>query len=114
MSDLSLDQVRTLLAVVDEQSFDAAAAVLHVTPSAVSQRIKALEHRTGRVLRLRTKPIRLTSSGQVLVRFARSLAQLEQDALSELGLGSSARTMTIAVNADSLARTTSRTASCAP
>lgn len=104
MSDLPLDQVRTLLAVVDEQTFDAAAAVLHVTPSAVSQRIKALEHRTGRVLLLRTKPIRLTASGQVLVRFARSLAQLEQDALAELGLDSSGtRTLSIAVNADSLA-----------
>ncbi|WP_410564994.1 LysR family transcriptional regulator ArgP [Amycolatopsis sp. cmx-4-61] len=103
MSDLPLDQVKTLLAVVDEQSFDAAAAVLHVTPSAVSQRVKALEQRTGRVLVLRTKPIRLTSSGQALVRFARSLAQLEQDALAELGLGSSVRTLSIAVNADSLA-----------
>lgn len=103
MSDLPLDQVKTLLAVVDEQSFDAAAAVLHVTPSAVSQRIKALEQRTGRVLLLRTKPISLTESGQVLVRFARSLAQLEQDALGELGLGSATRTITIAVNADSLA-----------
>ncbi|VVJ18605.1 Transcriptional regulator ArgP [Amycolatopsis camponoti] len=103
MSDLPLDQVRTLLAVVDEQSFDAAAAVLHVTPSAVSQRIKALEQRTGRVLLLRTKPISLTASGQVLIRFARSLAQLEQDAVSELGLDSSTRTLSIAVNADSLA-----------
>jgi len=103
MSDLPLDQVRTLLAVVDEHSFDAAAAVLHVTPSAVSQRIKALEQRTGRVLLLRTKPVTLTESGQVLVRFARSLAQLEQDALAELGLGSTPRTLSIAVNADSLA-----------
>lgn len=103
MSDLPLDQVRTLLAVVDEQSFDAAAAVLHVTPSAVSQRVKALEQRTGRVLLLRTKPVTLTESGRVLIRFARSLARLEQDALAELGLGSSTRTLSIAVNADSLA-----------
>ncbi|WP_444843249.1 LysR family transcriptional regulator ArgP [Amycolatopsis kentuckyensis] len=103
MSDLPLDQVRTLLAVVDEQSFDAAAAMLHVTPSAVSQRVKALEQRTGRVLLLRTKPVTLTESGRVLIRFARSLAQLEQDALAELGLGSSTRTLSIAVNADSLA-----------
>jgi LysR family transcriptional regulator (chromosome initiation inhibitor) len=108
MSDLPLDQVRTLLAVVDEQSFDAAAAALHVTPSAISQRVKALEQRTGRVLLLRTKPIRLTESGKVVVRFARSLAQLEQDARTELGLGggdgpSAATTLSIAVNADSLA-----------
>lgn len=103
MSDLPLDQVRTLLAVVDEQSFDAAAAILHVTPSAVSQRIKSLEQRTGRVLLLRTKPITLTPSGQILARYARSLSQLEQDALTELGLSSATRTLSIAVNADSLA-----------
>nr|WP_042179444.1 LysR family transcriptional regulator ArgP [Kibdelosporangium sp. MJ126-NF4]CEL13823.1 putative LysR-family transcriptional regulator [Kibdelosporangium sp. MJ126-NF4]CTQ88191.1 putative LysR-family transcriptional regulator [Kibdelosporangium sp. MJ126-NF4] len=104
MSDLPLDQVRTLLAVVDERSFDAAAAVLHVTPSAVSQRVKALEQRTGRVLLLRTKPVRLTESGKIVVRFARSLAQLEQDTRSALGLGEQASpTLSIAVNSDSLA-----------
>lgn len=83
---LPLDQVRTLLAVVDEGTFDAAAAALHVTPSAVSQRVKALEQGTGRVLLLRTKPVRLTESGEVVVRLARQLAQLERDARRELGL----------------------------
>ncbi|WP_456062093.1 LysR family transcriptional regulator ArgP [Amycolatopsis rhabdoformis] len=105
MSDLLLDQVRTLLAVVDEQSFDRAAAVLHVTPSAVSQRVKALEQRMGRVLILRTKPVRLTDSGQVLVRFARQLTRLEADTRAELGLADATGpvTLPIAVNADSLA-----------
>ncbi|MFF5448644.1 LysR family transcriptional regulator ArgP [Streptomyces sp. NPDC012888] len=105
MDELPLDQVRTLLAVVDEGTFDAAAAVLHVTPSAVSQRVKALEQRTGRVLLMRTKPVRPTESGQVVVRFARQLARLERDARSELGIGDGegpAR-LPIAVNADSLA-----------
>jgi LysR family transcriptional regulator (chromosome initiation inhibitor) len=104
MSDLPLDQVRTLLAVVDEGSFDAAAAVLHVTPSAVSQRVKALEQRIGRVLLLRSKPVRLTDSGQVVVRFARQLAHLERDTRTELGLsgGGEPTTLSIAVNADSL------------
>jgi LysR family transcriptional regulator (chromosome initiation inhibitor) len=105
MADLPHDQVRTLLAVVDEGTFDAAAAALHVTPSAVSQRIKTLEQRTGRVLLTRTKPVRPTESGQVVVRFARQLAALEQDAGAELGLsgsGTPAR-VPIAVNADSLA-----------
>ena len=50
MADLPAEHVHTLLAVVDAGTFDAAAAALHVTPSAVSQRIKALEQRTGRVL----------------------------------------------------------------
>ena len=79
MTDLPLDQVRTLLAVVDEGTFDAAAAALHVTPSAISQRVKALEQRTGRVLLLRTKPVRPTESGEVLVRLARQVARLEHE-----------------------------------
>lgn len=33
----------TVAAVIDEGSFDAAARRLHITPSAVSQRIKSVE-----------------------------------------------------------------------
>ncbi|MFF8599931.1 LysR family transcriptional regulator ArgP [Streptomyces sp. NPDC015232] len=105
MNELPLDLVRTLLAVVDEGTFDAAAAALHVTPSAISQRVKALEQRTGRVLLMRSKPVRPTESGEVVVRFARQLARLERDARAELGLEAElgpAR-IPIAVNADSLA-----------
>jgi LysR family transcriptional regulator (chromosome initiation inhibitor) len=105
MTDLPLDQVRTLLAVVDEGTFDAAAAALHVTPSAVSQRVKSLEQRTGRVLLMRTKPVRATESGEVVVRFARRLARLERDARTELGMSEAGEPtrLSIAVNADSLA-----------
>ncbi|TQK86754.1 LysR family transcriptional regulator (chromosome initiation inhibitor) [Streptomyces puniciscabiei] len=105
MTDIPLEQVRTLLAVVDEGTFDAAAAALHVTPSAVSQRVKALEQRTGRVLLQRTKPVRPTESGAVLVRYARQLARLERDARAELGLNGAGEPtrVPVAVNADSLA-----------
>ncbi|CAL9646834.1 LysR family transcriptional regulator ArgP [Streptomyces sp. Tu 3180] len=105
MTDLPLDQVRTLLAVVDEGTFEAAAAALHVTPSAVSQRVKALEQRTGRVLLLRTRPVRPTGSGEVLVRLARQVARLERDAYAELGLSGAGEPtrVSVAVNADSLA-----------
>ncbi|MGW5747643.1 LysR family transcriptional regulator ArgP [Amycolatopsis sp. NPDC003861] len=102
IAELPLDQVRTLLAVVDAGTFDAAAAVLHVTPSAVSQRVKALEQRTGSVLVTRTKPVRVTDSGQVVVRFARRLAALERDARAELGMSGEPVRVPIAVNADSL------------
>ena len=106
MPELPLDQVRTLLAAVDEGTFDAAAAALHVTPSAVSQRVKALEQRIGRVLLTRTKPIALTDSGEVLVRYARQLVRLEADAAAELGLDpeqhQASMTIAVAVNADSL------------
>ncbi|MBB5925478.1 LysR family transcriptional regulator ArgP [Streptomyces echinatus] len=105
MTELPLEQVRTLLAVVDEGTFDAAAVALHVTPSAVSQRVKALEQRTGRVLLQRTKPVRPTESGAVLVRYARQLARLERDAWGELGLSGTGEPtrVSVAVNADSLA-----------
>ncbi|NUP39307.1 MAG: LysR family transcriptional regulator ArgP, partial [Streptomyces sp.] len=81
------------------------AAALHVTPSAVSQRVKALEQRTGRVLLMRTKPVRPTESGEVVVRFARQLARLERDARVELGMSGAGEPtrVSIAVNADSLA-----------
>ncbi|MEY9873481.1 LysR family transcriptional regulator (chromosome initiation inhibitor) [Streptacidiphilus sp. MAP12-33] len=107
-NELPHDLVRTLLAVVDEGTFDAAATVLHVTPSAVSQRVKALEQRTGRVLLTRTRPVRATESGQVVVRYARQLARLEDDARSALGMDQAAHAdaptwLAIAVNADSLA-----------
>ncbi|MFJ3588338.1 MULTISPECIES: LysR family transcriptional regulator ArgP [unclassified Streptomyces] len=105
MIELPSDHMRTLLAVVAEGTFDAAAAVLHVTPSAVSQRVKALEQRTGRVLLMRTKPVRLTESGRVVVRYARQLAALEREAHLELGIAdaSGPARLPIAVNADSLA-----------
>ncbi|MEU7576567.1 LysR family transcriptional regulator ArgP [Streptomyces sp. NPDC041068] len=105
MAELPLDHVRTLLAVVDEGTFDAAAVALHVTPSAVSQRVKALERRTGRVLLMRTKPVRPTESGQVVVRFARQMARLERDARADLGISDSGEpaVLPVAVNADSLA-----------
>ncbi|OLE23005.1 MAG: transcriptional regulator ArgP [Catenulispora sp. 13_1_20CM_3_70_7] len=109
MIDLPLDHVRTLLVAVDAGTFEAAARLLHVTPSAVSQRIKALEQRTGRVLLVRSKPLRPTESGVAVVRFARQLAWLEDDARAELGLtgsespgGAPSQTLSIAVNSDSL------------
>jgi LysR family transcriptional regulator (chromosome initiation inhibitor) len=99
---MDLDLVRTLLAVVDAGTFDAAATALHVTPSAVSQRIKALEQRTGRVLLVRARPVRLTPSGEVLVRYGRQLLVLDQGLDAALG-SDTVVTMPIAVNADSLA-----------
>jgi LysR family transcriptional regulator, chromosome initiation inhibitor len=95
--------VRTLLAVVDEGTFDAAAKALHVTPSAVSQRIKLLEQRTGRVLLVRAKPARLTDSGAVIARYGRQQALLDRDAREALGLIEDPTPIAVAVNADSLA-----------
>src|SRR4029453_19434997 len=63
-------QLATFQAVVEEGSFEAAARALHVTPSAVSQRIKALEQDGGQVLVRRVKPCEPTEAGRALVRLA--------------------------------------------
>jgi LysR family transcriptional regulator, chromosome initiation inhibitor len=98
-------QLDALVAAVTEGTFDAAARTLHVTPSAVSQRIKALETRVGRVLLTRSKPVAPTPSGAVLLRAARQMQAIAADALAELGDEASGAPLTVplAVNADSLA-----------
>lgn len=93
----------TLAAVLDAGSMEAAAAVLHITPSAVSQRLRALEDEVGRVLLVRSKPLRPTSAAEPIVRFARQLALLEHDAVAELGDAAGRVSLPLAVNADSLA-----------
>ncbi len=102
---LPLELAETLAAVVDEGTLDAAARRLRVTPSAVSQRVKALEEQLGRVLLVRSRPARPTLAGAAVVRLARQLAMLEHDTLAELGADDDAVVVSVplAVNADSLA-----------
>ncbi|PUB32322.1 LysR family transcriptional regulator [Promicromonospora sp. AC04] len=78
-------QLEALSAVVTEGSFDAAARVLHVTPSAVSQRIRALENAAGSVLVRRARPVVATASGQALLRLARQTELLGAEVAAELG-----------------------------
>ena len=77
--DLQLDQLRALDAVITEGTFDAAARRLSVTPSAISQRIKALEDAAGRILVQRTKPVQPTESGLTVLRLARQIQLLTGD-----------------------------------
>lgn len=96
-------QLAALAAVVERGTFEAAARSLHVTPSAVSQRVKALEQRSGQVLVRRSRPCRPTAAGQVLVRLAGQMALLEKEALRAVEpAGSGTVTLAVAVNADSL------------
>ena len=97
-------QLTAFAAVIELGSFDAAADRLHVTPSAISQRIKGLEQRVGQVLVVREKPCRATAAGIPLLRLAAQTAMLESEALAETAGGSTERTrIAIAVNADSMA-----------
>lgn len=103
---ISFELAETVSAVVDEGTLDAAARRLHVTPSAVSQRIKALEEQLGRLVLVRSKPVRATDAGRAIIRLARQAALLEHDTLAELGADPADRSRTsvpLAVNADSLA-----------
>lgn len=103
--DLDLGQLSTLAATVAEGSLEGAARVLHITPSAVSQRLRALEAATGRILLVRTRPVGVTESGEVVLRLARQVERLIADTGTELGITEpgSVAVVPLAVNADSLA-----------
>lgn len=99
-----MEHLSTFAAIADEGSFEGAARRLHITPSAVSQRVKAMEQRVGLVLLRRSRPISLTSAGSTILRIARQLDRLSGDAAKELGLVAGSNTvLPIVVNADSLA-----------
>lgn len=100
---LQPDHLATLLAIVDTGTFEAAARRLHVTASAVSQRVKALEAEVGQVVVVRATPCRATSAGEALVRLARQQSLLESEALSGLAAAGAGRVdLPVAVNADSM------------
>ena len=103
---LDYTALAALSAIGRTGSFDGAARELSVTPSAISQRIKALEEKLGTVLVQRGTPCLPTPTGRKLMRHAENVGLLEQALSKELGLTSenSARTsLRIALNADSLA-----------
>ncbi len=96
-----------LAAVLREGSFERAALALHVTPSAVSQRIRLLEERAGCALVVRAQPCRATEAGRRLCQHVDRVRLLEQElhgVLPALAPQGAARvTVPVAVNADSLA-----------
>jgi len=97
-------QLATLAAIHRRGSFDAAAAVLGVTPSAVSQRLKALEDRVGCVLVRRGVPCAATPVGLRLIRHHDDVAALVAVLAQDLKIGGAGPvTLRLAVNADSLA-----------
>lgn len=100
--DLSPAQLSALVAIADTGSFEAAADRLHVTPSAVSQRIRALESAVGRVLVGRGTPCVPTEAGAPLVRLGRQLELVFAEALAD-GLTEGPTDLALAINADSLA-----------
>jgi LysR family transcriptional regulator, chromosome initiation inhibitor len=111
MSTFDPDALECLAAIVEEGGFERAAQRLSVTQSAVSQRLRALESQVGTVLIVRSRPLRPTAAGQLLLKHTKMLrllrADLERDlkelAPSSLGGAREEERISIAINADSIA-----------
>ncbi|MBE7942184.1 MULTISPECIES: LysR family transcriptional regulator ArgP [Ramlibacter] len=111
MSTYDPDALECLAAIVEEGGFEKAAQRLSVTQSAVSQRLRALEAQVGTVLVVRSRPLRPTPAGQLLIKHTKQLrllrADLERDlkdlAPSGTGSGRDEERISIAINADSIA-----------
>ena len=103
--------LEALAAVIREGSFERAAGALHVTPSAVSQRIKQLEMQVGATLVVRAAPCVPTPIGAEVYRHAQQIELLEADLLASVAPEVAhdgadelpVLEMAIAANADSLA-----------
>ena len=111
MSTYDPAALECLAAIVEEGGFERAAQRLNVTQSAVSQRLRALEAQVGSVLIVRSRPLRPTSAGQLLLKHTKQMrllrADLERD-LQELapsapGGSREDERISIAINADSIA-----------
>lgn len=111
MSTFDPDALECLAAIVEEGGFERAAQRLSITQSAVSQRLRALEAQVGTVLIVRSRPLKPTSAGQLLLKHTKQLrllrADLERDlkelAPSSTGGGREEERISIAINADSIA-----------
>jgi LysR family transcriptional regulator, chromosome initiation inhibitor len=111
MSTFDPDALECLAAIVEEGGFERAAQRLSITQSAVSQRLRALESQVGTVLIVRSRPLRPTPAGQLLLKHTKMLrllrADLERDlkelAPSSLGGAREEERISIAINADSIA-----------
>lgn len=88
---MDLRQLQTLVAVADTGSFAAAAGVVNLTPSAVSQQIQSLEGELGaQIFDRKTRPRQLNAQGEELVRAARSVVQTMTEARMAISGGRTA------------------------
>ena len=103
MGTIDYRALAVLDAVASHGSFDKAAVALGITQSAVSQRIKALEDASGRLLIIRGQPAVPTGLGQRLIVHHRNVKLMEASLDIDLGNSVSMPEIAIAIDADSLA-----------
>ncbi len=92
-------------AVISEGGFEKAAGKIHITQSAVSQRVKQLEETFGQVLLLRTTPPVPTDPGKKVLKLYHQVKHLEDDFQLSIQSDDEKTTYTsipIGVNADTL------------
>lgn len=83
---LSSQHLDAFLATARASSFSLGAKQLHITQSALSQRIHLLEDSLGFTLFIRSrKGISLTDQGHTLLRFCRARESMEQELLGSFG-----------------------------
>ncbi len=101
MTNIPTDLLRTLVAVVDLRSFTKAAQSLGVTQPAVSAQIKRLQGMLGADLLDKSAPgVSLTSSGELVVNYARRLLSINDQILDIAGPKLAAQTIRIGATGD--------------
>jgi DNA-binding transcriptional LysR family regulator len=85
MTGFDLGQLKTFVAVVEAGSLTAAAPLVFLSQSSVSEQMRKLEHRAGQVLLTRSKAgIAVTPAGTRLLVHARAIAALSEEAYRDL------------------------------
>jgi DNA-binding transcriptional LysR family regulator len=101
MTNIPTDLLRTLVAVVDLRSFTKAAQSLGVTQPAVSAQIKRLQGVLGADLLDKSAPgVSLTSSGELVVNYARRLLSINDQILDIAGPKIETKTIRIGATGD--------------
>ena len=97
-------QLEALYEVTRQGRFDTAAKQLNITPSAISQRVKALEAAMGTTLLLRGREVAATSAGEYVLEFINKVNLLEHDLMRKLkpSFVDEYVSVALAVNSDSL------------
>ena len=92
-------------AVIQEKGFEKASKKLHITQSAISQRIKLLEEIEGRILIIRSVPPETTPYGKKLLKHFNMVVHLENQLRTDISKANPRgfKTIIAGVNEDSLA-----------
>src|SRR5581483_8660801 len=114
MTNIPTELLRTLIAVVDLRSFTKAAQSLGITQPAVSAQIKRLQYLLGTDLLDKSAPgVSLTSSGELVVNYARRLLSINDQIIDLAGPRPTTKTLRIGATGDFTASRVALASKCA-